>query len=87
MDAQALEAAINAKGSTIRELKSKKEDVKAHVAELLKLKAEYKALTGHDFGAAPSGATDASAAPPAAPKQLTKKELRILEKQKQAVGI
>ncbi|RHY30873.1 hypothetical protein DYB32_003952, partial [Aphanomyces invadans] len=74
-----LEAAIVSKGNEIRELKAAKADVTAQVAELKKLKTDYKIVAGHEYGAS-------AAAPAAAPKekQLTKKELRILEKQKAA---
>ncbi|ETW06015.1 aspartate-tRNA(Asn) ligase, variant 2 [Aphanomyces invadans] len=79
MDAASLEAAIVSKGNEIRELKAAKADVTAQVAELKKLKTDYKIVAGHEYGAS-------AAAPAAAPKekQLTKKELRILEKQKAA---
>ncbi|KAF0772172.1 hypothetical protein AaE_002339, partial [Aphanomyces astaci] len=77
MDAATLEAAIVAKGNEIRELKAAKADVTAQVADLKKLKADYKFAAGHEFGA-----SAAAAAPKE--KQLTKKELRILEKQKAA---
>ncbi|KAF0699512.1 Aste57867_9934 [Aphanomyces stellatus] len=80
MDAASLEAAIVDKGNEIRELKANKQDVATQVAELKKLKTDFKIVAGYEFGSAP-GAT-----PPPAPKekQLTKKELRILEKQKAA---
>ncbi|EQC40488.1 aspartyl-tRNA synthetase [Saprolegnia diclina VS20] len=79
MDIPALDAAIAAKAAEIRELKAAKQDVKEHVAALLNLKGQFKALAGYDHGTTPG----APAAAPK-PKQLTKKELRLLERQKQA---
>ncbi|KJE96337.1 hypothetical protein CAOG_010009 [Capsaspora owczarzaki ATCC 30864] len=64
---------ITAQGNTVRDLKAAKGDATAAVAELLKLKAEYKALTGKDFApgarpaAAPAEDKKKAAAPAAAP--------------------
>ncbi len=70
MDATALTTAIVAKGDEIRDLKAKKQDVKAQVQELLQLKAEFKKLTGSDY----QPPTSKSAAPAKAVSKEVKKE-------------
>ncbi|EWM22412.1 seryl-trna synthetase [Nannochloropsis gaditana] len=55
-----VEEAITAKGEEIRALKARKADKETlgpHIAELLNLKAKYKALTGADFVAPSAGST------------------------------
>ncbi|OQS04310.1 tryptophanyl-tRNA synthetase [Thraustotheca clavata] len=61
-------AAIVAKGNEVRELKAKKQDVKAQVAELIALKKQYKELTGNEYQ------PPAAAPAPKATKEEPKKE-------------
>lgn len=75
-------AAIVSKGDEIRSLKSAnpptlKDDLKPLVAELQALKLQYKDATGKDFGA--QSESEKSSQPKE--KQLTKKDLRKLEKE------
>jgi len=64
-NADELNASVAAQGEKVRQLKSAKADkasVDAAVAQLLDLKAKYKAATGKDWKPAPQGAQPAKAA-------------------------
>ncbi|RHY28845.1 hypothetical protein DYB32_007694, partial [Aphanomyces invadans] len=85
MTAQALVAAIVAKGDEIRQLKSDKKDFQAQLAELKKLKDEYKSATGEEYKppAAPKAAKAApepSKADGEKSKSQLKKEKKLAEK-------
>ncbi|ETV94561.1 tryptophan-tRNA ligase [Aphanomyces invadans] len=85
MTAQALVAAIVAKGDEIRQLKSDKKDFQAQLAELKKLKDEYKSATGEEYKP-PAAPKAAKAAPEPAKadgeksKSQLKKEKKLAEK-------
>ncbi|OQR87027.1 tryptophanyl-tRNA synthetase [Achlya hypogyna] len=87
MDADSLVAAIVAKGNEVRDLKAKKEDVKAQVAELIALKKQYKDTTGNEYQppAAPAKAKAPKSEEPkkegdGKSKSQLKKEKKLAEK-------
>lgn len=73
-EAAAVTEKIVQKGDSVRELKSNKADpaaIKAAVADLLDAKAEYKAVTGMDYGA-PNASSSGTDAPAKSPKKKQK---------------
>ena len=95
MSGEEIEKQINDQGGVIRELKGAKADkaeIDAAVKTLLELKAKYKEVTGKDHVGAGKGSSkkdkkkkkkDADETKDGEPK-LTKKQLRILAKEKKA---
>ncbi|POM61242.1 Tryptophan-tRNA ligase, partial [Phytophthora palmivora] len=95
MEVQAVTDKIVATGNAIRELKAAKdaanaEQIAAQVQELLALKAQYKTLTGADYGAQPKKQkqeTPVNGEAPAKSKNQLKKEKKLAEQAaKKAAG-
>jgi len=87
--AQALADSINSKGEEIRKLKAAKSDkatLQPYIDQLLQLKAQFKELTGSDFGApaAPPAKKEGKAGGEA--KQASSGNKKATEKKEKAIG-